>query len=219
MTTNTRLANNKSGGGFGLPHNRKREKMTPWQKIQSRIKQAKDIAKKEAASTGWCVRSRGALITAVNRDGDRLDDGGYLITTKKDFFETVESLKEDGAVSISIEGGYDVAEAVRDWGTGDYEPDFSQWSFDYWTKNSTTVVLKKTETHEYKMNVRKVHEDRDWGDPRQRLIVHTVRTEKDTGVSTSPVRMTISGTCDVWSPEELVEYFPGSKIWLERKQD
>jgi CelD/BcsL family acetyltransferase involved in cellulose biosynthesis len=108
--------------------------LTPWKRIKFDIKEARDIAKEEATSTGWCIRSRGALITAVNSDGDRLDDGGYLITTKKGFFEAVESLKEDGAVSISVEGGYDVAESVRDWGTGDYEPDFSQWSFDYWTK-------------------------------------------------------------------------------------
>lgn len=107
--------------------------MTPWQKIQFEIKQKRDIAKKEAASTGWCIRSRGALITAVNSDGDRLDDGGYLITTKAGFMKNVEFLKESGATTISIEGGYDVAESVRDWGTGDYEPDFSQWSFDYWT--------------------------------------------------------------------------------------
>lgn len=192
--------------------------MTPWQKIQCEIKEARELAKEEAASCS-CIRSRGAILTAVDSKGDRLDDGNWSITTKKDFFETVESLKKDGAVNISIEGGYDTADSVRDWGTGDYEPWAFVWSIDYWTRNSTTVVLKKTETHEYKMNVRKVHEDRDWGDPRQRLIVHTVRTEKDTGVSTSPVRMTISGTCDVWSPEELVEYFPGSKTWLDRKQD
>ena len=108
--------------------------LTPWQRIQFDIKQEREIAKEEAASTGWCIRSRGAILTAVDSKGDRLDDSGSVITTKKDFFETVEFLKERGAVKISIEGGYDVAVSVRDWGTGDYEPDFSQWSFDYWTK-------------------------------------------------------------------------------------
>ena len=111
----------------------KEMKMTPWQRIQCEIKEARELAKEEAASYS-CIRSRGAILTAVDSKGDRLDDGNWSLTTKKDFFETVESLKENGAVSISIEGGYDVAESVRDWGTGDYEPWASFWSINYWTK-------------------------------------------------------------------------------------
>ncbi len=107
--------------------------MTPWQKIQCEIKEARELAKEEAASCR-CIRSRGALITAVNSNGDRLDDGNWSVTTRKDFFETVESLKEDGAVNISIEGGYDTADSVRCWGTGDYEPWAFVWAFVYWTK-------------------------------------------------------------------------------------
>ena len=108
--------------------------LTPWQRIQSSIKEAKDTAKREAHSTGWLLRSRGAFITAVDSKGDRLDDGYWGVTTKKDFFKAVQLFKEKGAILISIEGGYDAARSVRDWGTGDYEPWVSEWCVDYWTK-------------------------------------------------------------------------------------
>ena len=81
--------------------------------------------------------SRGTWLRAVNAKGDLVLGEADTWHWDGDLGSTVKAMVEAekaGAVSLSIEGGYDCADSPAAYKDGDYEPWVSEWDVVIWSK-------------------------------------------------------------------------------------
>ncbi len=77
-----------------------------------------------------CCRSRGAWLTASINSDVITQPQEYEISTFTKLKADIASLKEQGAVEIYIEGGFDGADSVYDLNECHYDPWVSEWGFE-----------------------------------------------------------------------------------------
>ena len=105
------------------------------------ISEARNKAESEARAFNSCVKSRGVYITA-SANGETVvssaDDNMLKTRNRTEIKKSIEWIIEThpSVDSISVEGGFDGAESVRDLLEHDnYEPWVSEWAFEIWNKS------------------------------------------------------------------------------------
>jgi hypothetical protein len=101
-----------------------------YSELKAIISDAKRQARALAGTEYRCARSRGAEVVADFLDGSDMFKEAFL--TKKALNAFIADATSKKACIISLQGGYDGADSVRDLNEYNYDPLVSEWCFEIW---------------------------------------------------------------------------------------